>query len=111
MTNREIMQQAFDAMSDLEGYRPNIDKAMLALHQALAQPEPVGFNGLTESETSQTMSVAGLSKPEQAKSLLLQQQERFELARDILEQARVLTFSYENVVIEIDATLWKEFIE
>ena len=39
MNNREIMQQAYDAMNDLEGYRPNIDKAMLALHQTLAQPE------------------------------------------------------------------------
>jgi len=27
--------------------------------------EPVGFNGLTESETFATMSVAGLSEPEQ----------------------------------------------
>ena len=42
--SREIMQQAFDAMSDLEGYRPNIDKAMLALHQALAQPEQEPVN-------------------------------------------------------------------
>ena len=52
--SREIMQQAFDAMNDLEGYRPNIDKAMLALHQALAQPEqePVGwFIYVVDSDT------------------------------------------------------------
>ena len=39
MTDREIMQQAYDAMNDLEGYRPDIDRAMAALRQALAQPE------------------------------------------------------------------------
>ena len=48
---------------------------------------------------------------DQEKSLLLQQQERFELAQNILEQARVLRFDYEEVVVAIDATLWKEFIE
>ena len=37
--------------------------------------------------------------------------EKIELAFDILEQARVITFNYEEVVIAIDATLWKEFIE
>lgn len=36
-------------------------RAIPALRQALAQDEQVGFNGLTESETEQTMSVKGLS--------------------------------------------------
>jgi hypothetical protein len=37
--NREIMQQAYDAMNDLEGHHPDIDKAMAALRQELAKPE------------------------------------------------------------------------
>jgi len=47
----------------------------------------------------------------QEKSLSLQQQERFELALNIVEQARVLYFQGEEVVVVIDATLWKEFVE
>jgi len=33
--------------------------------EALAQQEPVLINGLTESETSASMSVMGLAQPEQ----------------------------------------------
>jgi len=35
------------------------------------EQEPVGFNGLTKLETSQTMSVSGLSEPKQPESLRL----------------------------------------
>jgi len=57
--SREIMQQAFDAMNDLEGYRPNIDKAMLALHQALAQPEqkPVAWYAKDNLEINDEVEV------------------------------------------------------
>ena len=62
MTDREIMQQAYDAMNDLEGYRPDIDKAMLALHQALAQPEqePVAWIG----EGGKLLSYKNVPMPE-----------------------------------------------
>lgn len=44
--------------------RAMVDSALAVLHAALAQPEPVGINGLTEAETAATMSVRGLSQPE-----------------------------------------------
>jgi len=39
------------------------DQAM-TIAMLKSEQEPVGFNGLTELETAQTMSVRGLSKPE-----------------------------------------------
>jgi hypothetical protein len=37
--NRELLQQALDAIYDLQGYRPDIDKAIAAIKQELAKPE------------------------------------------------------------------------
>ena len=38
--------------------------ALEALRPALAQPEPVMFNGLTEAETNASASVMGLTPPQ-----------------------------------------------
>jgi hypothetical protein len=93
MTDKEAMKMALEALEfHVLGFNQvrKMELAIETLEQALAQPEqePValnksmtlecpaylhglaqgeqaGFNGLTESETSQTMSVAGLRKPEQ----------------------------------------------
>jgi len=37
--SRILLQQALDAIYDLQGYRPDIDKAIAAIKQELAKPE------------------------------------------------------------------------
>jgi len=68
---KQAIQMALEALEYVLGTDHkyfDVDKGQLLSHRAvehlrtaLAQPEQVGFNGLTESETEQTMSVKGLS--------------------------------------------------
>lgn len=53
--------EVFDVRQQRETFHA-ATKAMLAAAPEATTPEPVGINGLTESETSASMSVMGLSK-------------------------------------------------
>jgi hypothetical protein len=60
----ELENVAYKAWQDLTTF--DVGKVRAEFRAVLAAPkqaEPVGINGLTEAETSATMSVKGLSKP------------------------------------------------
>jgi hypothetical protein len=71
MTTKDTLALALEALEGAESLLSSMGMTEISLYQEIDTAitdikqvkEPVGINGLTEAETSATMSVMGLSKP------------------------------------------------